>query len=329
MKALIYKKYGSPNNLKLVKLRKPIPKDNEVLINVYASSINSADLRMLRANPFFIRFMQGILKPKREILGLDIAGKVEAVGGNVTLFKPGDEVYGTSSLDVLGGYAEYVCLPEKAAIVLKPKNISFEQSAAVPVAAMTALQGLRKLGNIESGQKILINGASGGVGSFAVLIAKAYGAHVTGVCSTRNTDIISKLGADRIIDYKKEDFIKKADKYDYILDVVGNFKIRDYKKMLVKNGSCIVIGFTSVFNMISLMINEKFASKNETKKIGGLGAAISCKEDLKYLKELIEEGKIILVIDRVYPLEKAVDAMEYFENEHSRTKVVIDMINKD
>src|SRR5215211_5843731 len=221
MKAIVYAEYGSPDVLHLKEVVKPTAKDNEVLVRVYAVSANAADLHLLRADPFLIRLSSGLLKPKNEILGSDIAGQVEVVGKNVTQFKPGDEVFGDISAGGWGGFAEYVCAPEDA-LVLKPANLSFEEAAAVPMAAVTALQGLRTKGQIQPGQKVLINGASGGVGMFAVQIAKAFEAEVTAVCSTRNLDIVRSIGADHVIDYTQEDVTQNGHHYDLILAANGN-----------------------------------------------------------------------------------------------------------
>jgi len=241
MKAIVNHKYGSPDVLELKDVEKPTPGDDEVLIKVHAASVNAFDWHMLRADPFFIRLMSGLLKPKRNILGADVAGQVEAVGGNVKQFKPGDDVYGVTAGCRSGSFAEYVCAGENV-IALKPSNITFEQAAAVPLAAVTALQGLRNKGHIQPGQKVLINGASGGVGTFAVQIAKSFGAEVTAVCSTRNLDRVHSLGADQIIDYTQEDFTKKGQHYDLILAANGNRSIFDYKRALSPKGIYVLAG---------------------------------------------------------------------------------------
>jgi NADPH:quinone reductase-like Zn-dependent oxidoreductase len=231
MKAIVNTTYGSPDVLQFKDVEKPSPTDNEVLIKVLAASVNAADLHLLRADPFLIRFMSGLLKPKTTILGADIAGRVEAVGKNVTQFKPGDEVFGDISGCGWGGFAEYVCASEDA-LALKPTNLSFEEAAAVPMAAVTALQGLRNKGQIQPGQKVLINGASGGVGTFAVQIAKSFGAEVTGVSSTRNVDMARSIGADHVIDYTQADFTKNGQQYDLILAANGDRSISEYKRAL-------------------------------------------------------------------------------------------------
>ena len=235
MKAIVYNKYGPPDVLELKEVEKPIPEDNQVLVKIHAASVNYGNLVLLRGKPFLARFAFGLLKPKYSIPGGDIAGRVEAVGKNVKQFQPGDEVFGDLSGCGWGGFAEYVSVPENA-LALKPANMSFEEAAAVPMAAVTALQGLRDKGKIQSGQKVLINGASGGVGTFAVQIAKSFGAEVTGVCSTRNVDILRSIGADHIIDYTKEDFTQKTQSYDLILAVNGYQPISAYKRALSPNG---------------------------------------------------------------------------------------------
>ena len=243
MKAIICPKYGSPDVLQLREVVKPVPQEDEVLIQIHAASLNSRDLRMLRANPFFMRLMPGgLFSPKNKILGADVAGRVEAIGSNVKQFKPGDEVFGyLPGATGRGTFAEYVCAKENL-ITLKPVNLTFEQAAAVPEAAMTALQGLRDKGNIQPGQKVLINGASGGVGTFAVQIAKAFGAEVTAVCSTRNLDMVRSLGADHVIDYMAEDFTQNGLQYDLILAVNGYHPLSDYMRALRPGGNYVVAG---------------------------------------------------------------------------------------
>ena len=237
MKAMVYTKYGPPDVLELQEVEKPAPNDNEVLIKVHAASVNPAELHLLRADPFFARFYSGLLKPKNTILGADISGIVESVGRNIKQFHIGDEVFGDLSDCGWGGFAQYVCAPENA-LALKPANLSFEEAAAVPLAAITALQGLRNKGHIHQGQKVLINGASGGVGTFAVQIAKSFGTEVTGVCSTRNLDLVRSIGADHVIDYTQVDFTRNGQHYDLIFDAVGNRSVSDFKRALSPNGIC-------------------------------------------------------------------------------------------
>ncbi len=241
MKAVVYTKYGPPDVLQLKEVEKPTPNDDEVLIKVRAASVNPLDWHLMRAEPFLARLEVGFLKPKNKILGADIAGRVEAVGRNVKQFQLGDEVFGEIFENGLGGFAEYVSVPESA-LALKPANISFEAAAAVPIAALTALQGLRDKGEIQSGQKVLINGASGGVGTFAVQIAKSFGAEVTGVCSTRNLEMVRSIGSDQVIDYTQEDFTKNGQRYDLILDVAAYHSIFDYKRALSPEGIYVMVG---------------------------------------------------------------------------------------
>src|SRR5438132_4930018 len=236
MKAMVYHTYGSPDVLKLEEVQKPVPQDDEVLVQVHATSVNAGDWHLLRAKPFLMRFMGfGLIKPKHTILGSDIAGRVEVVGRNVTQFQSGDEVFGNTANSGFGGFAEYVAVPENA-LVLKPTNISFEEAAAVPQAALTALQGLRDKGHIQKGQKVLIHGASGGIGTFAVQLAKAFGAEVTAVCSTRNVDIARSLGADHVIDYTQENFTQSGTRFDAILDLAGSRPLSDCVKLLAPAG---------------------------------------------------------------------------------------------
>jgi NADPH:quinone reductase-like Zn-dependent oxidoreductase len=322
MKAIICPKYGSPDVLQLREVVKPVPKDDEVLIQIHAASLNSRDLRMLRANPFFMRLMPGgLFRPKNKILGADVAGRVEAVGCNIKQFRPGDEVFGfLPSATGRGTFAEYVCAEENL-ITLKPANLTFEQSAAVPEAAMTALQGLRDYGNIRPGQKVLINGASGGVGTFAVQVAKAFGAEVTAVCSTRNLEMVRSLGADHVIDYTKEDFTQNGQQYDLILAVNGFHPISDYLRALKPEGSYVVVG-GSMLQLFQAASNRKRNSNNGRQKIS-VALLVQSQKDLIFIKELIESGKISPVINGCYPLSETAEAFWYFEKVHPRGKVVI------
>jgi NADPH:quinone reductase-like Zn-dependent oxidoreductase len=325
MKAIVCTKYGSPNVLQLQEVAKPAPQDDEVLISIHAASINARDWRFMRAKPFFIRLMPGgLLRPKNKILGTDLAGRVEAIGRNVRKFKPGDEVFGyLPGATGRGTFAEYVCARENF-IVQKPTSLSFEQAAAVPLAAMTALQGLRDNGDIQPGQKVLINGASGGVGTFAVQIAKAFGAEVTAVCSTRNLEMVQALGADHVIDYQKEDFSHNGQQYDLILAVNGYHPISDYLRALSPAGNYVVAG-GSMLQLIQAAGNKK---RNHT--TGGqkrsIVSLVQSQNDLDFIKELLESGKVVPVIDGIYPLIKTPDAFRYFEKEHPRGKVVISVV---
>ena len=327
MKAIVYTRYGSPDVLQLKEVAKPAPKDDEVLIKVHAASINSRDWRLMRANPFFIRFMVGgLLKPKLPILGADVAGQVEAVGSNVRQFRPGDEVFGCISTYDRGTFAEYVCAKESD-IVLKPANVSFEQAAAVPLAARTALQGLRDQGQVQPGQKVLIQGASGGVGTFAVQIAKAFGAEVTAVCSARNLEQARSLGADHAIDYTQEDFTQNGQQYDLILAVNGYHPLSAYKRALAPKGSYIMAG-GSTAQIFQAMLLGSLMSISGDKKMGGV-AAKRDQKDLAFLKELLEAGKVVPVIDRRYPLSEAAEALRYLGSGHARGKVVIAVESND
>jgi NADPH:quinone reductase-like Zn-dependent oxidoreductase len=320
MKAYVYEKYGPPDVLELTEVEKPIPKDNQVLVKVHAASVNFGNLVLLKGEPFLARFAFGLLKPKYNIPGGDIAGRVEAVGKDVKQFQPGDDVFGDLSGCGWGGFAEYVAVPENA-LALKPANLSFEEAAAVPMAGVTALQGLRDKGKIQSGQKVLINGASGGVGTFAVQIAKSYGAEVTGVCSTRNIDILQSIGVDHAIDYTREKFTENKQSYDLILGVNGHQPISDYKRALTRNGIFVHVGGSGA-QMFQAMVLGPWISKTEGKKMGTLLQRANQK-DLIYIKELLEAGKIKPVIDRCYKLNEVPEALRYFEEGHAQGKVVI------
>jgi NADPH:quinone reductase-like Zn-dependent oxidoreductase len=322
MKAIVCRKYGSPDVLNLEEVEKPTPEEDEVLVKVHSASVNAADWHILRADPFLVRLAMGLLKPKHEILGADIAGRVEAVGGNVTRFQTDDEVFGDLSGCGFGGFAEYVCASEDA-LASKPANISFEEAAAAPLAAVTALQGLRDKGQVQSGQKVLINGASGGVGTFAVQIAKSFGAEVTGVCSTGKLDMVRSIGADHVIDYTQEDFTKNGQRYDLILAANGYHSISEYKRALSPEGIYAMIG-GSTAQMYQAMILGPLVSMAGSKKMGNLLAKPNQK-DLVFLKELLEAGKVKPVIDRRYTLGEVPEAIRYLEEGHARGKVVINM----
>jgi NADPH:quinone reductase-like Zn-dependent oxidoreductase len=325
MKAIVCTKYGSPDVLQLQEVTKPAPKDAEVLIEIHAASMNSRDWRFMRAKPFFIRLVPGgFLQPKNKILGADVAGWVEAVGSNVKQFKPGDEVFGyLPSATGCGTFAEYVCANENA-ITLKPANLTFEQAAAVPEAAMTALQGLRDKGNIQPGQKVLINGASGGVGTFAVQIAKSFGAEITGVCSTRNLEMVRSIGADHVIDYTKEDFTQNGQHYDLILAVNGYHPISDYLRALSPEGTYVVAG-GSMLHLFQAALQGRRTSKTGSQKTH-IVSLVQNQKDLVFMKELLESGKVVPVIDGCYPLSKTPEAFRYFEKVHPKGKVVISVV---
>jgi NADPH:quinone reductase-like Zn-dependent oxidoreductase len=321
MKAIVYTEYGTADVLQLKDVAKPTPKDDEVLVKVYAVSANAADIHLLKADPFLMRLSSGFLKPKYQILGSDIAGRVEAVGKNITEFKPGDDVFGDISAEGWGGFAEYVCVHENA-LALKPANLSFEEAAAVPMAAVTALQGFHYAGQLQQGKKVLINGASGGVGTFAVQLAKAFGAEVTAVCSTRNLDVARSIGADHVIDYTREDFAANGKKYDLILATNGNRSISDYRRALSPKGTYVHTG-GSMTQMTQAMIQGPWFSRARRQKMGSMGVTKPNKKDLLILKELLESGKVKPVIDRCYPLNEAADAIRYLEEGHAQGKVVI------
>jgi NADPH:quinone reductase-like Zn-dependent oxidoreductase len=317
MKAILRTQYGPPDVLQFTEVGKPTPTNDEVLIKIEATSVNPLDWRILRGKPFLIR-LGGLRTPKHKILGVDLAGRVEAVGSNVKQFRPGDEVFGGGKN--LGGFAEYVCTAEDN-LALKPANLSFEDAAAVPVAAISALQGLRDKGSIQQGQNVLVDGASGGVGTFAVQIAKSFGAKVTAVCSTRNVDKARSLGADRVIDYTRENFTKSGQHYDLILAVNAYHSIFDYRRALSQDGICVLVGgdLAQVFQAILL---GPLLSMIGRKKVCFVGANINQK-DLVFLKDLLEAGKVKPVIDRRYPLSDLAEALRYLEQGHAQGKVVI------
>jgi len=318
MKAILQTKYGSPDVLQVADVEKPTPKENHVLVKVHAASINAGDYRIIRADPFFIRLMGGgFLKPKDPRIGSDLAGRVEAVGESVTQFRPGDEVFGCGA----GAFAEYA-LAKDTRLVLKPANRSFEEAAAVPVAALTALQGLRDAGKIQSGQKVLIQGASGGVGIFAVQLAKLFGAEVTAVCSTKNLEMARSLRADHIIDYTREDFTRNQESYDLIFAVNGYHPISAYKRVLNPQGVYICAGGTMPQFFQAILLG-RLMSKDGGKKLGSMGIAKVNPQDLAFLAGLLEEGKIKPIIDRSFPLSETAAAVQYVEEKHARGKVVI------
>jgi NADPH:quinone reductase-like Zn-dependent oxidoreductase len=321
MKAIVCTQYGPPDALQFKDVAKPAPADNEVLIKVCAASANPLDWRIMRADPVFIRLFFGLLKPRIEILGSDIAGRVEEVGKDVKQFQRGDEVFGAKGF-AGGGFAEYVCAVEDE-LALKPANISFEQAAAVPVAAITALLGLRDKGRIQRGQKVLIDGASGGVGTFAVQIAKSFGAEVTAVCSTRNLEIARSIGADHVIDYTRENFTRSGQRYDLILAANARHSVFDYRRALSPDGICVKAGGKpSLKGALEDLLVAPFLSRIGRRKIYGFIAKLT-KNDLVVLRDLLEAGKIVPVIDRCYPLSETAEAIRYLEEGHAQGKVVI------
>lgn len=322
MKAIVYTKYGPPDVLQLKEVAKPVPKDNQVLVRVHAASANALDWRPFTLPSIFVRLVGGgLLKPKNTSMGVDVAGQVEAVGRNVKQFQPGAEVFGVAK----GAFAEYVCAAENK-LALKPANLSFEAAAAVPIAAFTALQGLRDKGRIQPGQKVLIYGASGGVGTFAVQIAKAFGAEVTAVCSTRNLDVARSIGADHVIDYTKEDFAQNGQRYDLIIAANGYHPILGYRRSLGPSGVCVVLG-GSMAQIFQGLLLGPLVSRIGSKKMGNM-LAHSNQKDLVVMRELLEAGKVVPVIDRCYPLSEVAEAIRYLVQEHARGKVVITVDHK-
>ena len=319
MKAIVNTRYGSPDDLELKEIDKPVVDDDRVLVRVRAASVNPYDWHMMRGLPYIVRMGEGLRKPKRTVPGIDVAGQVEAVGKHVTQFQPGDEVFGGCG----GAFAEYV-RPREKFLVPKPANLSFEQAAAVPTAGWTALQALRDHGQLQAGQRVLINGAAGGVGTFAVQIAKALGAAVAGVCSTRNVDFVRSIGADEVIDYTREDFTRRGQQYDLVLDAVGNRSLSAYRRVLASTGTLVLVGAPAgrwigpLAPLLKARVLSPFVSQ---RMIWFL--AQQTKEDLAVLKELIEAGKVTPVIDRIYPLSETADAIRYLEAGHARGKVVI------
>jgi NADPH:quinone reductase-like Zn-dependent oxidoreductase len=335
MKAAVYTRYGPPDVVQIKDLEKPVPKDNEALIEVRAASVNALDGGLMKGRPYSARVLFGLRKPKDTRPGRDVAGQVEAVGRNVTQFKPGDEVFGSCITDpqdsgvevwvhCQGAFAEYVCAPEST-LIMKPDNVTFEQAASVPIAAFTALQGLRDKGQIQPGQKILINGAAGGVGTFAVQIAKSFGAHVTGVCSTRNVDMVRSIGADHVIDYTQEDFTKSGQRYDLFFDCIGNHSLSACRHVLNPKGILIMVGDRSGQGMIGLfahLITALVLSWFVSQKMVTCLARPS-KEDLAFMRDLMATGKVTPVIDKRYSLSEVPEAIRYLEEGHARGKVVI------
>ena len=316
MKAILYHHYGSPDVLQCEEIETPTPDDDEVLIKVRAASVNPID-RLFRGRPYLVRIKIGLSKPKDPRLGRDVAGQVEAVGRNVTQFKPGDEVFGTCS----GAYAEYACAAGSS-VVMKPDNVTFEQAASVPIAGLTALQGLRDKGQIQPGQKVLINGAAGGVGTFAVQIAKSLGAEVTGVCSTGSVNMVRSIGADSVIDYTREDFTKGAQRYDLIFDCISNHSLTACRRVLNPNGKFVIVGGKKVRTLLTRALIGLMWSRFVTQSFVIFVARLRT-EDLTVLCDLMQTGKVTPVIDRCYSLSEVPEAIRYLEQGHARGKVVI------
>ena len=317
MKAIVYTQYGTPDVLQLQEVEKPAPKDDEVLVEVHAASLNAGDWHCLIGKPFLIRLMGGLRKPKHNILGDDVSGRVEAVGRNVTQFQPGDEVFGLGNF---GAFAEYSCVKEKY-LALKPANVSFEDAATLPEAGITALQSIRDKGKIQSGQKVLINGASGGVGTLAIQIAKSFGAEVTGVCSTRKLEMVRSIGADHIVDYTQEDFTKNGLLYDLIFDIAAYHSFFDNKRSLTPKGIYVCVGGSQAKYFKAALLGpliSMFGSKKMSSNLGNPN-----QKDLAYLAELVGAGKVVPVIGSRYALSEVAEALRYFGAGHHQGKVVI------
>jgi NADPH:quinone reductase-like Zn-dependent oxidoreductase len=322
MKAVVYRCYGSPDVLNVETIAKPVPGDEEILVKVKAASINPLDWHYLRGLPYFLRMGSGIGKPTDIRLGVDFAGTVESVGANVTLFQPGDDVFGGA----FGAYADYLVMNQSGAVVRKPAAVSFDQAASLPIAAVTALQALRDKGNLKEGQKVLVNGASGGVGTFAVQIAKSLGAEVHGVCSTRNVDMVRSLGADHVFDYKKEDYTRSGQKYDLILDMVSNHSLSANRDALTPNGILVIVGgpsgnwLTPMIAPLKAMLMSPFVDQEMSMILARMNKA-----DLTTLGELTASGTLTPVIERKYPLGETADALRHSEAGHVRGKLVISL----
>lgn len=319
MKAIVYTRYGPPDVLRMMDVEKPVPRVREVLVRVAAASVNAFDWHMLRGKPFVARLAGGLFRPRHTILGEDIAGTVEAVGKEVTRFKPGDEVFGDIAACGSGGFAEFVCAREEL-LAPKPASLAFAEAAAVPMAAVTALQALRDRGRIAKGKRVLIHGAAGGVGTFAVQFARHFGADVTAVCGAKNLEQASSLGADRVIDYAQEDFAAQGGTYDLILGVNGDVPLADYKSALAPGGTYVMTGGSNRQIFQALLLGPLMSGGG--RKLGAMTARAS-REDLLFVKGLIEAGRVRPVIDRRYPLSEVADAIRYLEEGHARGKVVI------
>ncbi|WP_031148565.1 NAD(P)-dependent alcohol dehydrogenase [Streptomyces erythrochromogenes] len=322
MKAIVQDRYGSPGVLELREVERPPVGDREVLVRVRAASVNARDWHLMRGDPYLARLVLGLRRPKVRIRGTDFAGRVEAVGKEVTRLRPGDEVFGEAE----GAFAEYVCAPADA-VEPKPANLTFEQAAAVPLAGNTALMGLRDLGRLRPGQRVLVNGASGGVGTFAVQIAKALGAEVTGVCGTRNTELVRSLGADHVVDYSREDFTRTGRRHDLVLDLVGNRSLAACRRALTPGGTLVLSGGGvseggSLVGPMSLLVRGRALSGFVRQRLLVLTAAPD-RENLAALRELVESGRVTPAVDRTYPLREVPEAIRYLEVEHARAKVVI------
>lgn len=322
MKAVTYRCYGTTDVLEFGDIEKPVPADHEVLVKVHAASVNPLDWHFMRGTPYLLRLMSGLGAPTETGLGVDFAGTVEAVGGNVKRFKPGDEVFGGAN----GAYAEYVVLNENGALATKPANVSFEHAASVPIAAITALQALRDAGKVGPGHKVLINGASGGVGTFAVQIAKSLGAEVTGVCSTRNVEMVRSIGADHIVDYTKEDYTESGKQYDLIIDMIGNHSLSANRRALTPDGIFVMVGGAKgnwlgpMMKPIMALVSSPFVDQDFVMMLAELD-----KDDLAVLGDLMETGKMTPIIDSRYPFDQVRAALRHSEDGHARGKIIIEM----
>lgn len=316
MRAIKIDKYGGPERIYVTEVDKPTPADHEVLVKVKAASINPLDWHVMRGTPYFMRALTGLIKPNKQFqtLGADVAGQVEEVGDQVTHLKVGDAVFGDIFNYGYGALAEYVCVSEEA-LVIKPENINFEEAAGVPVAALTAYHGLNKFGSMTPGVEVLINGASGGVGTFAVQLAKCYGANVTGVCSTRNVELVTECGAEEVLDYTQQKVMDQHRKYDLIFDAVGNLSLSNYKSLLTKNGNCAVVGFGGMAHLVSAsLLGGKHIKMVDFK---------SNQKDLQAIADLMESHDLSTVIDRTYSLDETTEAIQYLETSRASGKVII------
>ncbi len=317
MKAILYRSYGGPDVLNCEVIEKPVPKDNEVLIKVRAASLNPLDWRLMRGRPFLLRIGMGLRKPKDTRFGRDLAGEVLEVGRDVTSFKPGDEVFGAST----GALAEYVCASESN-LAIKPSAVPFDIAASIPIAALTALQSLRDKGQVQPGQRVLINGAAGGVGTFAVQLAKSFGAHVTAVCSSKNAEMVRGIGADRVVDYTVEDFTRGADRYDLILDNIGNHSLSACRRVLNPKGTLVMIGAKYIPILLLRALQARILSSFVGQQLGFMAAKMT-HDDLAVLSELVQAGKVKPVIERRYPLSDVRQAVQYLEEGHARGKIIV------
>ena len=322
MKAIVYEKYGPPEVLQIKEVEKPTPKENEVLIRIHATTVCAADWRFRKPDPYLVKMTNGFRKPKIQILGIELAGEVEAIGKDVTLFKPGDQVFGSTGFS-FGAYAEYVCIPEDGPITHKPTNLTLEEAATIPVGADTALFFLRTQGNIQPGQKVLIYGASSSVGSYAVQLAKHFGAEVTAVCSTSNLEWVKGLGADKMIDYKAEDFTQSGETFDAIFDAVGKLSLFGSMKALKEEGV-----FLDAVGMLRRSVQAKLATIRSSKRVLG-GTATGLTKDLIFMKDLIEAGKLKPVIDRYFRFEDVAEAHRYVETGRKKGNVVIRVVESE